>query len=56
MYPTEKKLKGTSPQKTQAIYERLWLTYYNEILYAKGLITEEQHNRMRSRIVNRTGK
>ena len=56
MNSSEKKAKGTSAQKTQAVYERLWLTYCNETLYAKGLITEEQRNRMRSRIVNRTGR
>ena len=43
-------------KNAQNIYEQLWLTYFNDVLYAKGLITEDQHNRMRSRIINRTGR
>ena len=43
-----------SEQKIQTIIEQLWLTYYNDTLYAKGLITEEQRNKMRVRIKNRT--
>ena len=39
--------------KKQAVIEQLWLTYYNDTLYAKGLITEEQRNRMRVQIKNR---
>ena len=34
-------------QKKQAVIEQLWLTYFNDTLYAKGLITEEQRNAMR---------
>lgn len=30
--------------------EWLWLTYYNELLFAKGAITEEQRNKMKIRI------
>lgn len=48
---------GTKPGMTernkQAVIEQLWLTYYNDTLYAKGLITEEQRNRMRVQIKNR---
>ena len=40
-------------QQKQAVIEQLWLTYYNDTLYAKGLITEEQRNRMRVQIKNR---
>jgi len=29
---------------------RLWLSYYNRVLYEKGLITEREHNRMEIRI------
>ena len=42
-----------SVQKKQAVMEQLWLTYYNDTLYARGLITEEQRNKMRVRIKNR---
>jgi hypothetical protein len=41
-------------RKNQAVFEQLWLTYYNDTLYAKGVITEEQRNKMRIRIKNRT--
>lgn len=41
-------------QKKQAVIEQLWLTYYNDTLFAKGLITEEQRNKMRLMIKSRT--
>ena len=31
-----------SEQKKRAVIEQLWLTYFNDTLYAKGLITEQQ--------------
>ena len=37
----------------QTTIQQLWLTYYNDTLYAKGLITEDQRNRMRIKIKNR---
>ena len=37
----------------QRIIEQLWLTYYNDTLFSKGIITEEQRNRMRLMIRNR---
>ncbi|MGN1129262.1 MAG: hypothetical protein ACI4T6_09980 [Candidatus Flemingiibacterium sp.] len=46
-------LPGMTEQKKQAVIERLWLTYYNDTLFAKGLITEEQRNKMRIKIRNR---
>lgn len=45
---------GANEQKKQAIVEQLWLTYYNDTLFAKGIITEEQRNRMRLMIRHRT--
>ncbi|MBQ8188114.1 MAG: hypothetical protein IJ037_14785 [Clostridia bacterium] len=54
MNRTGQKAKTDLTQKKRAEYERLWLTYYNDTLYAKGIITEEQRNRMRIRIVNRS--
>lgn len=46
--------KETMPeQKKQAVMEQLWLTYYNDTLYARGLLTEDQHNRMRVMLKNR---
>lgn len=41
-------------RKKQAVVEQLWLTYYNDTLFAKGIITEEQRNRMRLIIRQRT--
>lgn len=41
-------------QKKQAVIEQLWLTYYNDTLFAKGLITEEQRNKMHLMIKSRT--
>lgn len=45
---------GVNEQKKQAVTEQLWLTYYNDTLFAKGLITEEQRNRLRLMIQHRT--
>lgn len=45
---------GMAEQKKQAVIEQLWLTYYNDTLFAKGLITEEQRNKMRLMIKSRT--
>lgn len=41
-------------QNKQVVFEQLWLTYFNDILYAKGLITEEQRNKMRVKIKTRS--
>lgn len=53
MATTKKSVLGIAEQKKQAVLEQLWLTYYNDTLYAKGLITEEQRNKMRLKIKNR---
>ena len=45
--------KTMTEQKKQSVLEKLWLTYYNDTLYEKGLITEEERNKMRIRIKNR---
>ena len=37
-----------------SVLEKLWLTYYNDTLYEKGVITEEERNRMRVRIKTRS--
>ena len=54
MAETKELKPGMTNQKKQAVIEQLWLTYYNDTLFAKGLITEEQRNRMRLMIKNRT--
>lgn len=38
-------------QKTkQNTFEQLWLSYYNDTLYVKGFITEDERNKMRLKI------
>ena len=41
-------------QTIQATIQQLWLTYYNDTLFAKGMITEDQRNKMRLMIKSRT--
>ena len=45
--------KTMTEQKKQSVLEKLWLTYYNDTLYEKGVITEDERNRMRVRIKTR---
>ena len=45
--------KMTEGQK-ESVMERLWLNYYNEALYAKGAITEEERNKMKVQIIKRS--
>ncbi len=43
-------------QKTRSVrstMEQLWLTYYNDTLYEKGVITEDERNKMRIKIKSR---
>ena len=40
-------------RKKQSTLERLWLTYFNDTLYAQGIINEDEHKIMRVRINNR---
>lgn len=50
------KIKSRKPlneQEIQTVIQQLWLTYFNDTLFVKGLITEEQRNRMRLGIKNR---
>lgn len=54
MAETKEMKADMTEQKKQAVIEQLWLTYYNDTLFAKGLITEQQRNQMRVRIKSRT--
>ena len=54
MAETREMKQGMNEQKKQAVMEQLWLTYYNVTLFAKGMITEEQRNKMRVMIKSRT--
>lgn len=40
-------------QKKRSIMEQLWLDYYNDTLYEKGVITEDERNKMRIMIKSR---
>lgn len=40
-------------QKKRSIMEQLWLDYYNDTLYEKGVITEDECNKMRIKIKSR---
>lgn len=40
MAETREMKQGMNEQKKQAVMEQLWLTYYNDTLFAKGMITE----------------
>lgn len=43
-------------EQKRRIAEQLWLHYYNRVLYERGIIGEEERNRMGSRIDARAGK
>ena len=42
-----------SSQKNTSIFDKLWLMYYNDSLYAKGIITENVRNKINNLIKNR---
>lgn len=44
---------STIDHHCKVIIEQLWLTYYNDTLYSKGLITEEERNKVRTIIKRR---
>jgi hypothetical protein len=50
MTENKKTNSNLTEQQKQRIIEGLWLTYYNDTLYAKGVITEDERNKMRLRI------
>ena len=39
--------------KTQTKMEYLWLSYYNDSLYNMGIITEDERNKMNTKIKSR---
>ncbi len=40
----------SNEQRRRSAAEQLWLHYYNQTLFDKGLITESERNRMTNRI------
>lgn len=49
----EAKNQNISERKKESVMQQLWLSYYNDTLFAKGVITEKEHNKMRVMIKNR---
>ncbi|MCC8181634.1 MAG: hypothetical protein LIO45_01420 [Clostridiales bacterium] len=49
----DKPKKSMTEQEKESVIQRLWLTYYNDTLYEKGVITEEERNKMRVAIKTR---
>ena len=47
--------KGTV-QTPDKVLERLWLNYYNDTLYSRGLITKIEYFMMRKLIMERSSK
>ena len=50
---TYNKKGGGQPAPEQAkkeLAEQLWLSYYNQVLFEAGLITETERNRMKNKI------
>ena len=45
--------KCMTEAEKQNVIDKLWLNYYNDTLFAKGLISESDRNRMRNRINQR---
>lgn len=43
-------------KKREAVAEELWLIYFNNVLYEKGMITERQRNQMKLKIMSCTKK
>ena len=43
-------------ESEQDVIDRLWLQYFNDTLYARGLISETERNQMHSRINARSSK
>lgn len=42
-------------ERKRVAAEQMWLHYYNRVLYEKGIIGEEERNRMSNRIDARAG-
>lgn len=48
----EKSVSGTAQEK-KFVAEQVWLHYYNDYLFQKGMITETQRGKMRFMIDSR---
>ena len=45
--------KKSAEQQKQEFAEQVWLTYFNQSLYAQGIITETERNKMQHLINSR---
>ncbi|MBR3503315.1 MAG: hypothetical protein IKO07_03610 [Clostridia bacterium] len=45
--------RNAQEQKKRLLAEQLWLHYYNQVLFDKGLISEQERNSMTIRINHR---
>ena len=45
--------RSAQEQKKQLLAEQIWLHYYNQVLFDKGLISEQERNSMTVRINHR---
>ncbi len=45
--------KKMSNAKKASVLEKLWLHYYNDVLYSQKIITEEERNKMSRKINER---
>lgn len=45
-----KDMKLTDEQRKKAAAEKIWLHYYNRVLFEQGIITETERNRMKNMI------
>ena len=41
---------GSVEEQKREVAEQIWLDYFNRVLYDKGMITEDEWNRMTNRI------
>lgn len=44
--------KPAPEQAKKELAEQLWLSYYNQVLFEAGLITEAERNRMKNKSVH----
>lgn len=47
-------IAGTPKQDKQLLAEKMWLQYFNDVLYRNGIITVDDYHKMIHRINNKT--
>jgi len=45
-----KESNASANAQRRSVAEQLWLHYYNQVLYDKGMITKDERDRMTNRI------